>query len=71
VSHNLKKLQISLEQWFSTFTLRGAKSRFTTSLEGRAKDILTQVCLCSFKTLSHLPPSSNVPPLALSTRSNG
>jgi len=32
-----------LNQWFSTFSLKGAKSRLTTLLENPTKDILTQV----------------------------
>jgi len=36
------KLQL-LKQWFSTFSLKGAKSRITTLLESRTKEILTQV----------------------------
>jgi len=34
---------IVLDQWFSSFTLKGAKSRLTTMLKGRTKEILTQV----------------------------
>ena len=36
-------LQYPLLQWFSTFPLKGAKSRLTTLLEGHTKEILTQV----------------------------
>jgi len=33
----------NLYQWFSTFSLKGAKSRLTTLLESRTKEILAQV----------------------------
>ena len=33
----------NLEQWFSTFSLNGAKSILTTLLESRTKEILIQV----------------------------
>jgi len=32
-----------LTQWFSTFSVKGVKSRLTTLLESRTKQILTQV----------------------------
>ena len=34
---------VPLNQWFSTFSLKGVKSRLTTLLEGRTKEILTEV----------------------------
>jgi len=45
----------SLKQWFSTFALKGAKSRLTTLLESRTKKFLTQVnwhVLCHSRTKS-------------------